>query len=158
MVRLLALGVICSEKNVNWRQRLRAYYSLRASADLLVRYILDDKYVSVLRAQGKLVGDEVCCSTHFVQSCVSSPPNHPPCLQLGVYVSAPPSGAHCVEKAFGWWRAALQFPAQFYAKADDDTVLSPVHVVVLLSLLPRRAVYAGAGQRLRHKTLARSIQ
>lgn len=69
MVRLLALGVVCSEKNVNWRQRLRSYYSLRAGADLLVRYVLDEKYVSALQAQGKLVGDEVCfrsLTTHML--------------------------------------------------------------------------------------------
>ena len=65
--------------------------------------------------------------------------------QLGVPVRASPSGAHCVEKAFGWWRAAYQFPARFYAKADDDTVISPVHVFVLLGILPQQGLYAGAG-------------
>jgi len=63
---------------------------------------------------------------------------------VGVPVRAPPSSAHCVDKAFGWWRIARQWPAQYYAKADDDTVLSPPHLLALLALLPTRAVYAGA--------------
>ena len=56
--RLLTLGVVCSEHNNNLRQQLRSVYKW-PERTLLVRYVLDSRYVSELRLRGKLFGDEV---------------------------------------------------------------------------------------------------
>ena len=116
--RLLAIGVVCNENNYNQRQRVRSLYS-RFSSLVAVRFILDDAF---LRRQGAFVGDEV-----------------------GVVVRSPPSHAHCVDKAFGWWRVALRtVRARFYAKTDDDTALSLAHLLPIVRLMPRSGAYGGA--------------
>ena len=144
----LALGVVCAEQNSNWRQRLRSLYGKWSGRGLLVRFVLDIQYIDLLRKRKELLGDEVSCWCHCLHceraKCPEAPLD-PACWQVGVPVRAPPSRAHCVEKAFGWWRMALRWPAAYYAKVDDDTVLSVPHLLALLTLLPESAVYAGAG-------------
>eukprot|EP00966_Prymnesium_polylepis_P216422 5010199-Prymnesium_polylepis.1 len=86
----------------------------RRSGSVLVRFVLDAAW---LAKQPTLVGDEI-----------------------GVPMRA---GSHCVDKSFGWWRAARRWSARHYLKTDDDVVIDIREALSMLAVLPPLGVMAG---------------
>ena len=111
---LLVLGVLCNERRPRWRERLRSLYAPFADR-VLVRYVLSSQFQ---RRHG-LAADEV-----------------------GVPVGHG-SDQHCAHKMVGWWSIAQRWPADYYAKTDDDAMLDLPRLLHVLGALPASGLYGG---------------
>lgn len=113
----LVLGIVCNGNRPEVRRRLRAWYAPWSGAVAAV-FVLDRKWAERHGAEERdLVGTAV---------------------RRG-------KDAHCVDKAFGWWRIALRWKARWFAKTDDDALLGMADLLPLLSGLPiGQLAYGGA--------------
>ena len=117
-IPLLLLGVFVNERRVAWRTRLRLFYAPTvATGRVAVKYIFDEQH---LRAHAHRAGDD----------------------EVGVPIG-PGRRLHCAHKMVGWWKAASRWPAEFYAKTDDDAVIDLPRLLPVLEAMPRRGVYGG---------------
>ena len=112
---LLVVGVISTERQVRWRQRLRHLYQPYVDRGIVqVFYILDGS-----AQNGLIMADEI-----------------------GVPVSHRPD-RHCAHKMIGFWKMAGRWPATYYLKTDDDVTLDLPRIVPLLESLPRHRLFSG---------------
>ena len=113
MPPILVLGVVCNDRRVRWRERLRAYYK-HFEGSVLVRYLVDQHSTTTSNRSD----------------------------EIGIAVGAG-NHRHCVHKSFMWWSIAERFAGTFYAKTDDDAVLDLGRILLLLATLPTQRVYGG---------------
>ena len=122
----LVMGVLSMEHLVGHRQRLRTqYYPLPPS--VLVRFVLSDD-----RA-GLLSEDEVSVPMGGARIMHRGGTEARLCQKRLVMA----------RKAFGWWRLASNWTADFYAATDDDAIVDIAQALLLLRTVPDGAVYAG---------------
>ena len=104
----LALGIVCNGNRPEVRRRLRAWYAPWSGAVAAV-FVLDRKWAE---RHGTTEPDLVGTAVRRGRD------------------------AHCVDKAFGWWRVALRWKARWFAKTDDDALLGMADLLPLLGGLP----------------------
>lgn len=123
----LVMGVLSTEHLLGRRQRLRnQYYPLPPS--VLVRFVLSDDMA------GLLSEDEVSVPMGGARITKRHTGGNTGLCQKRLVMA---------RKAFGWWRLALSWKAEFYAATDDDAILDIEQALLLLRTVPGGAVYAG---------------